>query len=213
MKNENTVGIAMGVGAVLAVCLLAGAYLYAGGNENKVSGEYPVPPQEISEEPTLGGANPINPYHYECNGGVCRKYLYSEMAATSSSFCTLTNFEDQELIVEALSATTTSRGTLTGNFVVDVSTSSAAYKYGSSSPAFIKGKTWSDQQNSLRWSGTATTTNSSAEGSRLLGMDQWGHSDTVLRPGESINFRISTSSAGTFTSYWTGHCTATGLVP
>jgi len=159
--------------------------------------------QKLGATPTLDGVD--NPF-VSINGA--KLYYYSQpLTASSSVVCSIKNpFNGPAILLSyGVSATGTplTVGGI-GNQVLDLATSTTAY--GTSSPAFLKEApitlTAGQSFATLRWLPQATST------ARILGSNgTTGLSDVIIGASEYLNLRISTTtSSGTFSTYYTGKC-------
>jgi hypothetical protein len=148
-------------------------------------------------------ATTTNTTSYWTVNGVDYASVQISMAATSSVPCSIANPFGATALVLDYFAQVTANGL--GTQLIDVSTSSTAYA--SSSPAFVK-RFSAASTFTLPWTpGVASTTRVG-----LLGYDSFsgaGNSPYVLGASERLNFSIATGTPGTFSSYYTGTCSAT----
>jgi hypothetical protein len=155
------------------------------------------------ERQTLGAVpsfNSLNSGYVNINGN--EEFYYNQpMSATSSVPCSIQNpfNATSTVIVYGVKTSTNSFGAS----VVDISTSTTGFA--SSTPAFVKGFSTGAGQYTIAWTANGTTTNTNTIGMRAGATT--GISDIILGPTEYINFRISTSSPGTFGTYNIGSCT------
>lgn len=198
MTKNQKIGIAL-----VAIIIVIGGYYFPTGKTvvERVT-------ERLGAVSTLDGVD--NPYT-SING--VKQYYYSQpIAATSSVPCSIQNPFNATSTLLNYGITVTANGigpgtSLLGGQIIDVSTSTsknfAAGSYGSSSPAFIKAFNAGGGKFSTFWTVNATTTNT-----RVVGMSPTlaSSTDVIIKPGEYVNMVISTTSAGTFSSYWTGTC-------
>lgn len=149
----------------------------------------------------LGGVSTLDgvDFPYTSINGF-KEYKYRQtISATSSVFCSIKNPYSATSTLKNYFVNVTANGL--GSQTFDVSTSSTAF--GTSSPAFVKNFSTGTGQFSTLWSYNATTT-----GGLLIGLSQGavGKSDVIIGPTEYVTAKISTSTAGTFGSYFTGGC-------
>lgn len=152
--------------------------------------------QVAGATPTLDGID--SPY-MKINNNKSYSY-YQPMAATSSVICSIRNPYGTSTLTNFRAFASSSAAF--GSQTIDLSTSTTLG--GSSSPAFVRaypaGAVWY-----MSWVPQASTTNT-----QLLGPDSTlytGASNNIIHPGEYVNFRIATATAGTFQAgYEVGAC-------
>lgn len=196
--NDNIKGSSI---STLAVCALA---LIVGFLAVYVLFLKPLPP--IEQKPVNVGAlsGPDIPYNYLSVGGVQTYSLRSEFTATSSVPWSLENPAAATTSIESVSCRMTATG-LSGAQAFYVGTSST--RYGSSTPSLMANVTVASGGTFAKLfvpGGNATTTR--ADTLWLSNVD--GSSNAILGPSEYLTLRIATGTAGTFSSYWTGSCSA-----
>ncbi len=154
-----------------------------------------TPSIKLGAVSTLDGVD--NPY-ISVNG--FKTYEYRQpIVATSSTFCSIRNPFNATTTIKNYHVSVTSNGL--GSQLFDISTSSTALA--SSSPAFVKNFSGGTGQFQTVWNSNGTTTNA-----LLIGTAQGnvGFSNVIIGPAEYITAKISTSTAGTFASYYVGSC-------
>lgn len=126
------------------------------------------------------------------------------MAATSSVVCSIQNPASATSTLERFTALINANGIGVAQ-TVDIATSSTAYA--TSTPALAYAASIGTGEDHVVWTpGIASTTNPN-----VLAYDSWastGESPFIIGPSEYLNMRIATGTPGTFSSYWTGNCTA-----
>lgn len=143
------------------------------------------------------------------NIGGSRYYYYKQtMTATSSVICSIRNpfnATSTPLNYSAVITANPAAGLGIAANILDLSTSTT--QYGTSSPALIKAYNLAaGAQATIPWTQNGTTTNANIIGFNGLNL---GVSDVFLRPGEYLNFKNSTSTAGVDAGgYYTGVCSA-----
>lgn len=134
------------------------------------------------------------------------------MTASSSVFCAIQNPYQATTSIVALGAESTSNGIAVAN---NLSISTSTSRYASSSPALVNNFAMGTGQWSIEFqrnsatSSVATEVNGTGDAQLLAGSTAAGASRYILGPTEWITWRIATSSAGTFSAYNVGTCSAT----
>lgn len=144
-------------------------------------------------------------------GGVKYAYVQVALTATSSIPCQIANpFGAATTTILSFNQTVTSG--IVGTNVFSLSTTSGANGYGSSTPSLtLNHSIGTGAQDYMSWlPGNATTTDS-----RVLPgvLNSTNESTAILGPSQTLVNRISTSTAGTFGTYYSGTCSATFVKP
>lgn len=183
--------------------VLVAALGYLSGSHTGAPAAAPTDQPQDGQDPSFGATATLdavdNPF--VSIGGAKFYYGNRALSATSSVVCSIKNPFSATSTVSGISMSVPVNGL--GAQVLDVSTSSTAYA--SSSPAFVKGYSAGAPAFSFSWLGVASTTNP-----LVIGFDQTGTtgiSPYVVGPQEYVNFRIATTAAGTFVTYYKGNCT------
>lgn len=156
--------------------------------------------------PTLDAVD--NPY--TSIGGRKRFYWNVPITATSSVICAVKNpYGKATTTVDNVAVNIT--GGILGANKFDISTTSNTSGYGSSTPAFVAGRPVpSTALASFGFNpGQSTTTHSLSPTTRdiiLPSIDGQGGFTNILGPDEWLSVRISTTSPGTFSTYYSGTC-------
>lgn len=197
----------LAAGGIALVVALVVSFGLRGTGPAGQAGQNGQPGQNGNDGQNVGSlTGPDIPYTYLNVGGVNHRYVSSPFAATTSVPCILTNTWGATSTILSFTAKLQNVGALASAPVVDVSTSSAAFPYGSSTPALVKTKTWA-ASSTISWL-PGTTTSALLIGMKPLG----GDSDLIIAPGESITLRVATGTPGTLSASslgWTGSCQAT----
>lgn len=164
-----------------------------------------VPKQEFNAK--LGAVSSLdsvdNPY-MNING--VQYYHYKQnIAATSSTICSLNNpFPlNKRYEIISYSADVTANGIAVAQKLT-LGTSTDAYLT-PSGPWFMRDVTVGTGAFTVAWGGLATTTSPTY----LWGNDKiGGDTGATVGPSERLNLRISSTTPGTFASYYTGTCSA-----
>lgn len=157
----------------------------------------------------LGGGSPNNPFHYELNGGLMKGSLSFPMTATSSFICSYQNPFAATSSILAVSAESTSNGIAVAN---NLYISTSTHAFGTTTTALVSAFAMGVGQWSVELEkNSATTTVSGTESTTgdatlLPGRTPSGATRYVLGPNEFINWKIATTTGGTFSSYNTGTC-------
>ncbi len=168
------------------------------------------PTTTVVEKPSYGAlAGPDIPSPYLNWGGLPIWHSSMDLAATSSVICSFPNPTNASTTIQAtstiayvsvrvdnnplgtqalyISTSTTAFGTSTPNLVAAASVGGSAY---------------------IAWNGSATTTILDVLGPGVASSGANGQTAYILRPGEFINVKIATTTAGAFATYMTGGCKA-----
>lgn len=184
--------------SVAVVIAIGGSYLFPN-----------VKQTILGAVPTLDGVS--SPYS-SISG--FREYRETRsLTATSSHICAFQNPFGATSTIASLSAKSTNAGIAEANNLY-ISTSSAAF--GSSTAALVSAFAMGTGQWNVEFQqNSATTTGSTINGAMttadttlLPGLRADGSSAYILGPTEWVTFRIATSTAGTFSSYDAGTCSA-----
>ncbi len=190
---NTTQKVLITVGIVLALALSVFALNKAG--QTIVS----KAEQTFGATPTLDGVD--NPY--TSIGGFRTYQSTKQITATSSVICSQLNpfNATSSIIAASLNITTGMSG---ATHAIYLSTSTSAYA--SSSPDLIDNATVAaGAQASFLWMPSASTT---ANANLLPINGSNGNQTLLLKAGEYLTWRIATSSASVFSSYYQGTCSA-----
>lgn len=152
-------------------------------------------------------------------GGIDYAAVQMPMTATSSIPAIIPNpFGAATSTLVSCHVQVTANGIAVGQ-TFDISTTTGAGGYGSSTPAILSGFSTGAGQftapcNFNSATSTAAVTNPSGVKIGLLpGMTSTGVSNYIVGPSEYVTTRISSSTPGTFSSYWTGTFSAVFMKP
>lgn len=204
MQNKN-LGI---LGSILAIALLIGGVMLL-SRAGQSQPQQPSP-SEVQKEGAIPGNNIDGSYFTV--GGINYYYGRQTMAATSSSVCVFPNpfGSATSSIVRFQSQISSSSATGIGIAALkfDLSTTTAAGGYGSSTPALIYGHSLAaGAKDSVQWQPTSSSTPSSSQILTInSGATADGSSPFVLGPSEKITYRIASGTPGTFSTYLVGTC-------
>ena len=183
------------VGAIIAIVVLIGAYFI-------------LPRQVVNTVvERLGAVSTLDGIDssYTSIGGLKTWFGTLSMTATSVVPCTIPNpFGATSTIVRASHRITTG---LLGANSITLSTSSTAQATGSIPALMLSHSIGSNAQDYAMWFPIATTTQSSSNKNSIWdGINSDGSSPILLRPTESLQWRVATITPGT--GFFTGSCSA-----
>jgi len=196
MSNKKTI---YAVGAVALVVLAS--TIYAGGFKMRGQEEAPAP---IVQDEVFGAVgSPDIPSPWIRYGGVTQYAANGTWdTATSSVVCSIQNPAASTTTLDSFVSHISATGL--GSQVLSLSTSTSAV--GSSSPSIILDVAVSGKTDLVFHAG-----NEQGSGN-LLGIATTGNSNFIWGADEYLNLRVATATPGTFSTYMTGTCRATGTV-
>ena len=216
MNKQNWI-----IGGFIAIFLIAGAFALSFFRDSRADGGRLKGKEVVAEpqEPVFGAipGNVVSSNFFEI-GGIEGYYERQSILATSSVLCSIQNKLSATSTIESAAAQIT-RGVFTSGTqynTLDVSTTTAAFRFGSSTPALIYAKPLrSLASTTISWQPNGATTtpdrfsnNDSSLRGVLPSIRDDGSSNILIGPYQYLTFRIATGTPGTLAEPFLGTCSA-----
>lgn len=214
--SENRSPIGAIVGVILAILAVVGggwALLHDNGSSEGRGGDTNLDSLVLDGDLTVGDDITITgdtqtigssgTVSFWTAGGVDFAAVTESFTSTSSVPLVIDNPFSATTSIDKIMCVVTGNGL--GAQVFDISTTTAAGGYGSSTPALVYGVSiGANAQETFLWQPAGSSTTPWL--TLAVPSNSNGKSPYILKPNEDVTVRIATSSPGTFSSYLSGSC-------